>query len=489
MKFILHKILAAFLLAAVGPVWLPAKAFGQTKNFENMVFAFVGVNVIPMDKERILKNQTVIVRDGKIDGIGNVGKVKIPSGAVKIDGRGKFLMPGLVDMHLHLAPGVGANDDLTSQQMRLLLANGVTTIRNMIGHPTHPVLRDKIKRGEISGPTVYTAGPPLLGQNTPTVEAAEKAVAAQKEAGYDLLKVHEGLSPEVYAAIARKAEELNMPFAGHVTFSVGLNRALNARQNTIDHLDNYLQAAVRPDYTGEISPSQIVVGEVLKHIDEKKLTELAKATKKNGVSNNPTLTLFQLVVSDAKPEEYLKWDEMKYVPEQTRQNFAKQKEGTLNIPASTAEKQRYIELRNLLVRELYKAGATITVGPDSPQFFLVPGFATHREMQSLAEAGLPNYAVLEAATRNGAEVLGGIKEFGTIEKGKRADLLLLNANPLEDISNTKKIAGVMVRGRWLTKSDLQKMLDEVEILNREKKPEAKEVSVSSAGRRSTVFRP
>jgi imidazolonepropionase-like amidohydrolase len=149
-----------------------------------------------------------------------------------------------------------------------------------------------------------------------------------------------------------------------------------------------------------------------------------------------------------------------------RENFAKQKAGTLGIPASADEKKRYLELRNALVIELYKAGAKIVVGPDSPQFFLVPGFATHREMQALSEAGLTNYAVLEAATRNGAENLGMLKEFGTIEREKRADLLLLDANPLENIANAKRIAGVMTRGKFLAKTDLQKMLDDVATLNR-----------------------
>ena len=466
------KIIAiAFLILTVLQT-VSAQATIAQKN----VFAIVGVNVIPMDRERVLTNQTVIVSDGRVAEIGDFGKVKIPQDAAQIDGRGKFLMPGLVDMHLHLAQGEGVNNDLASQQLRLLLANGVTTIRNMIGAPAHLALREKINKGEIPGPTLYTAGPPLLGQNTPTIEAAEKTVTAQKNAGYDLLKVHEGLKPEVYEAITRKAKELGIPFAGHVTFSVGLQRALNARQSSIDHLDNYLQSAVKPNFSGEITSSQIVVGDVQNYIDENKLTELAKETKKANVANNPTLTLFKLVAADTKPEEYLKWEEMKYVPAQMRQNFAKQKAGTLNIPAPSAEKQKYIELRNFLVRELYKAGALLTVGPDSPQFFLVPGFATHHEMQSLSEAGLPNYAVLEAATKNGAEVLGGIKEFGTIEKGKRADLLLLEANPLEKISNTKQIAGVMARGRWFSKSDLRKMLETVEALNNEKKIETSPVS-------------
>lgn len=465
-KFMRHGLILAFLVIALCPLttWRMAKA--QTSVNQNETIAFVGVSVITMNREQVLKNQTVLIRAGRIAEIGDESKIKIPREALRIDGRGKFLMPGIVDMHLHLPPGEGANNDLPSQQLRLLLANGVTTGRNMIGSPTNLVLRDKINKGEITGPQIFTAGPPLAGNNTSSVEAAVKVVNDQKKAGYDLLKVHEGLKPEVYDAIAKTAREVGIQFAGHVTFSVGLKRALAAKQTSIEHLDNYLQSAVvAPNANVEITTSQVVLGDTLKYVDEKKLGELARETKSSNVANNPTLTLFKLVVSDTKPEEYLKWEEMQYIPQKMRENFAKQKAGTLNIPGSLEEKKRYIEMRNLLIRELYKAGAKIIVGPDSPQFFLVPGFATHREIQSLAEAGLSNYAVLEAATRNGAENLGMLKEFGTIEKGKRADLLLLDANPLDSIGNARRIAGVMVRGKWLAKTDLQKMLEEVAALH------------------------
>ena len=466
-EFMRLGLILVFLAIALCPLtsWQTAEA--QMSVNQNETIAFIGVSVIPMDRERVLKNQTVLIRAGRIAEIGDESKIKIPREALRIDGRGKFLMPGIVDMHLHLPPGEGANNDLPSQQLRLLLANGVTTGRNMIGSPTNLVLRDKINRGEITGPQIFTAGPPLTGNNTSSVEAAVKAVNDQKKAGYDLLKVHEGLKPEVYDAIAKTAREVGIQFAGHVTFSVGLRRALAAKQTSIEHLDNYLQTAVvAPNANIEITTSQVVLGDTLKYVDEKKLAELARETKSSNVANNPTLTLFKLVVSDTKPEEYLKWEEMQYIPAKMRENFARQKAGTLNIPDSLEEKKRYIEMRNLLIRELYKAGAKILVGPDSPQFFLVPGFATHREMQSLAEAGLSNYAVLEAATRNGAENLGMLKEFGTVEKGKRADLLLLDANPLDSIGNAKRIAGVMVRGKWLAKTDLQKMLEDVAALHR-----------------------
>jgi imidazolonepropionase-like amidohydrolase len=465
--YLRHSAVSALLIVAL---FLPSgslTAAAQTANAKNEIVAFVGVSVIPMDKERILKNQTVLIRGGRIAEIGDAGKIKVPAGALKIDGRGKFLTPGFVDMHLHLSPGEGANDDLPSQQLRLLLANGVTTMRSMIGGASQLALRDRANRGEIVAPQIFTAGPPLLGNNVGSVEAAVKIVTEQKKAGYDLLKVHEGLKPEVYEAIVKTARDVGIPFGGHVTASVGLKRALAAKQTTIEHLDNYLQAAVPAGANVEITGSQIVLGETLKNIDEKAFAQLARETREAGVANTPTLLLFKLVVSDSKPEEYLQWEEMRYVPAKMRENFAKQKAGTLNIPASAEEKRRYVELRNSLVRELYKAGAKILVGPDSPQFFLVPGFATHREMQALAEAGLTNYAVLEAATRNGAENLGMLKEFGTIEIGKRADLVLLDANPLETIANAKRIAGVMTRGKFLAKSDLQKMLDDVAALHRE----------------------
>jgi imidazolonepropionase-like amidohydrolase len=232
-------------------------------------FAFVGVSLAPMDRERIVENQTVIVRSGRIVEIGPTGKTKVPAGAVQLDGRGKFLMPGLADMHAHLFPGEGAANDLATQQLNLYLANGVTTVRNMIGAPAHVVLRDRIKAGTLLGPTLVTAGPPLLGNNAVSTEAVERIVAAQKQAGYDLLKVHEGLKPDVYEAIAAAAHKASIPFAGHVTASVGLKRALAARQASIEHLDGYLQALVPENSPVPPTPSQVVLGPVLDQVDER----------------------------------------------------------------------------------------------------------------------------------------------------------------------------------------------------------------------------
>src|SRR5689334_21165975 len=427
--------------------------------------AFVNVNVVPFDRERILEGQTVIVRDGRIAQIGPANNVKVPAGALKIDGRGKYLMPGLADMHVHLS----AQPDLAGQQLQLFLANGVTTVRNMIGKPEHLLLRDRVAKGELPGPTIYTAGPPLLGNTVPTPEAGERAVVEQKKAGYDLIKVHEGLSPETYAAIVATAKRVGIPFAGHVTATVGLKRALDAQQTSIEHLDGYLQAMVADDSPVQPGPSQVVLGPVLEHIDESKIPALAAATRKAGVWNDPTLTLFKLIVSDDRPEDLLKWPEMQYVPAKMRDAFAKQKQSTMDHPAPDGERQRYIDLRNKMLMALHKAGAKLLIGPDSPQFFLVSGFATHRELQSFVEAGLTPYEALEAATRNPgeyfAEILKTPRDFGTVEVGMRADLLLLDANPLQSVANLSNPAGVMVRGRWLPESELQKILENIRITN------------------------
>jgi imidazolonepropionase-like amidohydrolase len=209
---------------------------------------------------------------------------------------------------------------------------------------------------------------------------------------------------------------------------------------------------------------------VLEHIDESKIPVLAAATRKAGVWNDPTLTLFKLIVSDATPEDLLQWPELQYVPATMREAFAKQKQSTANIPAPKSERERYLELRNKMLTALHAAGAKLLIGPDSPQFFLVPGFATHRELQSFVDAGLTPYQAIEAATRNPgeyfAEFMKTPRDFGTVEVGMRADLVLLDANPLQSVANLSKRAGVMTRGRWLPESELRKMLEHIATINR-----------------------
>lgn len=435
------------------------------------ITAFVNVNIIPMDKERVLTNQTVIVRAGRIAEIGAAKKIKIPAEALQIDGRGKFLMPGLVDMHAHLPNGEGTLDDAAGQQLQLFLMNGVTTVRNMLGNPGHLVLRDKINRGELIAPTIFTAGAPLHGGNVPSPEVAVKVVAAQKSAGYDLIKIHENLSPETYAAIVAEANKNGFPFAGHATATLGLERALKSRMTSIEHLDGYIQFIIAGNAPLKPTASQIQTGEILNYVDEKKVPAIVKATKDANVWNTPTLALFQIIAAGDKIEDLLNLPEMRYVPQAARDYFVKQKLGITGISATEGEK--FTQLRYRLTRELQKGAAKLLIGSDPGQFFLVAGFATHKELQSFVDAGLSPYQALAAATKNPAEYLSEFmkvpNDFGTIEVGKRADLLLIDANPLRSIANTRQIAGVMTRGRWISKGEIQKTLEDIAARNKTQK--------------------
>jgi imidazolonepropionase-like amidohydrolase len=457
--------LKSFLLAIVLAAGCPFNISAQQAASETV--AFVGANVVPMDRERVLENQTVLVTAGRIVEIGPAASVRVPGGATRIDARGKFLMPGLCDMHGHLVPGEGANGDGPSQIMKLYLANGVTTVRGMIGHPTNLVVRDKIARGEMPGPRVYAAGPAVNQKLAPTPEAGVKVVEAHKAAGYDLIKIHEGLSPATFEAIAAAAKRVGIRIAGHVSDTIGLDRAIGARQSSIEHLDGYLQALVPANAPAQPVPGQVQFGPALAYMDEAKIAALAARTKEAGIWNTPTLALFEIIVSSDAPETFALWPELAYVPQGMRDGFMKQKAGTAGIPASPEDRKRFVELRRHVVKGLHDAGANLLVGPDSPQLFLVPGFATHREMASLVAAGLTPFAVLQAATTSAAEYLGTTAETGTVATGKRADLLLLDANPLQDIANAHKIAGVMANGRWMPRTEIERMLAEIAALHKQ----------------------
>ena len=210
--------LAAVVAAAREPQPRPQPAGGV---------AFVGVTVVPMDRDRLIPDQTVIVQGERIIALGPAARTTVPAGVTRVDARGKFLMPGLAEMHAHIPSGgsAAANAD-AERTLFLYLANGVTTIRGMLGDASHLALRERAARGEILSPRIYTAGPQLNGNSAPTPDSARALVVAQKAAGYDHLKVHQGLSREAFDAIDRAADSVRIPYAGHVSTRVGLARAL-----------------------------------------------------------------------------------------------------------------------------------------------------------------------------------------------------------------------------------------------------------------------
>ncbi|HEX8000779.1 MAG TPA: amidohydrolase family protein [Pyrinomonadaceae bacterium] len=459
-------VLFSLLLAVLA---LTVRAAGP----DSSTTVFVGVNVIPMDRERVLLNQTVVVRDGVIAEIGDAKKVKIPEGAQRIEGTGKFLIPGLADMHVHLFSDDEFPDTLAGDEFKIMLANGVTTIRLMTGTPEQLVWREKAARGEILAPTIYAASPQFTGKKSTNAyvvtngEDAREAVRKAKRDGYDYLKITTNLKPEVYEAIFDEAAKQKIPVIGHAdSRSVGLDRALKARQQ-IEHLDSYLEALLPENSPIKGSVSDIYLyqpknWESLDVLDETKIPSIAQATVRANPYSTPTLHLFKSTFGIGRSEESIKAQpDIRFYPQKIIDLWLGVNKRYQAQMASPERRAKYVAIRNKIVKAIHDAGGKILAGSDTPEWLLLYGYTLHRELRALNEAGLSNYATLAAATRNPAEFFGTIKKTGTIEKGKRADLLLLEANPLEDIAHTERRAGVMLRGRWFTQSELNKWLDEI----------------------------
>ena len=436
------RILALFTLVSAS---LPA----QTIAIEN-------VNVVPMDRARVVSKQTVIVKDGRIAEIGAAGRVRVPDGVTRVDGANKYLVPGFAEMHGHL-PGPGTPPQVTENILFLYVANGVTTVRGMLGHPSHLEMRKRIEDGSVLGPKLYVAGPALSGQSATSVDIARQMVRDQKAAGYDHLKIQEGLSREVYDAIVATANEVRIPFAGHVPNDVGVHRAIEARQVSIDHLDNYVEGIEADDSPLKDADPQRRGRELPFHLDERKIEPLAKKTRDAGIWMVPTMALWEVFNSTDTPESLAARPEMKYMPKSMVDQWAAAKQKML---ASVDPKggARILEVRKKILRALYDAGAPIAFGTDSPQIFSVPGFSIHREAPIMVACGMKPYDVLRSLTRNVAEYFGTLSDSGTVQPGKRADLVLLESDPLKDVGALSRRAGVFVRGRWLPESEIQARL-------------------------------
>ncbi|MEO6391833.1 MAG: amidohydrolase family protein [Pyrinomonadaceae bacterium] len=436
--------------------------------------AFVGVNVIPMDRERVLLDQTVIVKDGVITQIDDARKVKVPKSAQTVPAKGKYLIPGLVDMHVHLlSDEEGYPDALAGDELKIMIANGVTTVRFMIGTPEQLVLRAQSARGEIIAPTIFAASPHLTGKEqgndflVKTEEEAREAVRKSKAAGYDFIKVTTFIDAKVYEAAVDEAAKQNIRVVGHADSRyVGVPRAWKARQQ-IEHLDGYLEMLLPENSPIKGSVSDVYIynpknWDSLDVIDESKIPEVARKTVESNPFVDPTQSFMKNTFGLPRTEESIRAQPDFRFYNQRNQDFyiGYLKKTRLNeVPLE--KRARWVAIRNKLIKAIYDAGGKIMTGSDTPEFLFLYGFTEHREMRALADAGLSNFAVLQAATVNPSMYLGVLDKAGTIEKGKRADLVLLEANPLENISNTERRVGVMLKGRYFTQPEMNKWLDEI----------------------------
>ena len=469
MKILRHTTLAArerrpcypgllqVLLAAAASI--TAFATCEAQNVPGLT-ALTNVTVLPMTSDVVLPGRTVVVRDGVISAVGPADDIEVPRGATVIDGTGRFLMPGLAEMHAHVPPGANPPREEVEDILFLYVANGITTIRGMLGSAYQIPLAGEIERGEVLGPNFYVGAPSINGGSAPTPADAERLLRAHAEAGYHLQKIHPGVSMETWDHMVKVAREVGLTWGGHVPADVGLVHAIETGMSTVDHLDGYIQAIGSDDVQAQVGAGRISLGGLARGVDEARLEEIVRLTIDHDVYVVPTMYLWENLYGAPDPGEMLRQPEMRYVSAGTREGWRRRAGGGQGTPE---EVELYLELRRRVLKALSDAGAGILMGTDSPQLFNVPGFALHRELQVMADAGMSNHEILESGTVAVGEYvashLGLDGNFGTIAPGQRADLMLLEANPLDDLVNLFDRVGVMVRGRWVSRAEIDAGLE------------------------------
>jgi imidazolonepropionase-like amidohydrolase len=438
---------------------------------------FHNVTVLDMTGGPPRRNATVVVRGERVDAVGASGKVAVPAGAKVVDGRGKFLIPGLWDMHAHIYE--------TSRSLPLFLANGVTGVRIMAGHPDDLFRwRREIAEGKLLGPRIVTCGPLIDGpqpadpDNAVAVHDADDArrrvdtLAAQ---GADFIKVHDRVPRDAYFAILDEAKKKGLTVVGHVPDALTIEEVSNAGQKSIEHIgpvietcstatDELARMKAQPIPEGDFSafPKRLAArgNLALDTFSAEKCERLFAVLKKNGTWQVPTLvtkrTLTEIdeLARTADPR-------LRFVPARQRERWKPENDffARYRTPDYITYRRRAYRKEKEIVGAMYRAGVPILAGTDLIISYIYAGFSLHDEMALLVESGLPPLAALQAATVNPARFLG-LDDLGTVEPGKTANLVLLDADPLANIHNTQKIAAVVLRGRLLEKPELQKMLDD-----------------------------
>lgn len=413
------------------------------------------VHVIDVVTGEVTGGQDVRIEDGRIVAIRPAGSLEDPPARV-VDGGGGFLLPGLAEMHAHV-PSASQGDRYLRDVLALFLANGATTIRGMLGEPAHLELRERLAAGEIDGPRLITSGPSFNGNTVSSPEQGAARVRAQAAAGYDFLKIHPGLSREEYLAIAAAARQADLPVAGHVSFETGLDTALAQRQDSIDHLDAYAEAMVPADHALHGVPPQFFGLNLANGMDPALAPELARATAEAGVWQVPTESLFENIVGPQDLETLLTRPGMDLVGAPLRASWS-EAVTRFRGQMTPAQRERFLAARRALILELQRAGAGLLLGSDAPQIMNVPGYSLHQELALYVEAGLTPLQALQTGTVAVARYFGEEDRRGQIAEGMAADLLLLEANPLEDIRNTTRIIGVARAGRWYDRATLDRLL-------------------------------
>jgi imidazolonepropionase-like amidohydrolase len=421
-------------------VGLQGTAHGQTA-----VTAFVNVTVLPMDGDRVLAGQTVLVQGDRISAVGQSSRVPIPDGAMRIDARGKFLMPGLVDLHVHQL----WTREIQLALLKMYVVNGVTTILNLRGTPEHLAFRHEIADQRVLGPTLYTAGPYVNEPFVVTADSVEREVVSQKRAGYDFIKLHGDLSRDAYARLNSVARREGIRVIGHAPRNLGIDALFAEGQYALVHAEEFLYDTLNRSRDVDLP------------LFEPRIPGLTRRMAEKGIWLMTTLTAYKNIgLMAANLDRVLARPEMRYLPQTAREVWG---------PATNPYTRRFgpekapgifrrLALQQKLIRQFDSAGVKLLLGTDGFNTGTVPGWSAHDELQELVAAGLSPYRALRAATANANEFLGATPCIGMVRTGCVADLLLLEANPLQNVRNARRASGVMLRGHWLSREALDRLL-------------------------------
>ena len=462
-------------------------AWSQQKPQQN-ILAISDVTVIDATGGPAKPNMTVIIIGDRITTIGKTGEVAIPKNAQVIDGKGKFVIPGLWDMHVHTVIG-----RLPELYFPLFIANGVTGVRDMAAFDLGFLkqLRTDINEGRLIGPRIVAGkmvdGPlpfwPGLPISISDEASARQAVASVKDSGVDFIKVYSLIPRQAYFALADEAKKRGITFAGHVPFLVSASEASDAGQKSIEHLEGiFLEcSAIEPELSKAIEEavknakdtSQIRTSLVSvlnqtgiraqETYSKEKAAALFARFAANGTWQAPTLVV-QRAVAFLNDSEFTNDPRLKYVRKGIRDDWKNQDDWRLKnvTPERSALYKKMFQQRLEVILAMHRAGVKMLAATDAVVWYVFPGFSLHDELELFVQAGLSPMEALQTATRNPAIYLGLIDTIGTVEQGKKADLVLLEANPLENISNTRRINAVIVNGKLNPRVSLDKMLKDAE---------------------------